>query len=115
MRCLSRGYQVYVPEVADYEVRRELIRVNKLTGLARLDLLKLQLDYLPINTAAMNLAAELWAAARKKGPPTADSKSLDCDVILAAQAIQINATVATENLRHLTRIVRAKHWRDILV
>lgn len=60
-------------------------------------------------------AAELWADARKRGKPTADPKELDGDVILAAQALQANAVVATENVGHLSLFVEARHWKDIVV
>jgi hypothetical protein len=43
----------------------------------------------------------------------ADPKEIDADVILAAQAEAIAATVATENVGHLARFVPARHWRDI--
>jgi len=49
----------------------------------------------------------------KKGHPTCDPKELDCDVILAAQALSVNAIVATENIGHLVRFVHARHWKDI--
>jgi predicted nucleic acid-binding protein len=111
--AMARGIRVCVPEIADYEIRRELMRANKIAGLARLDLIKNTLDYLPITTRIMLKSAELWAAARKKGHPTADPKALDCDVILAAQAIQANAIIATENIGHLSRFVTAIHWREI--
>jgi len=39
---------------------------------------------------------------------------LDCDVILAAQALTENGIVATENVGHLSLFVEAKDWRDIL-
>lgn len=58
-------------------------------------------------------AAELWAQARKAGQPTADPKELDCDVILAAQALEVNAVVVSENIGHLSRFVEAKHWKDL--
>ena len=35
-----KGYKVMLPEIADYEVRRELLRANKLAGTKRLDQLK---------------------------------------------------------------------------
>ena len=111
---LMSGYQIIVPEIADYEVRRELLRAGKTRGLARLDLLKNTLDYLPLTTAVMLKAAELWAQARNQGTPTADAKALDCDVILAAQALAENGIVATENVGHLSLFVEAKDWRDIL-
>jgi predicted nucleic acid-binding protein len=106
-----QGAQVWVPEIADYEVRRELLRADKTRGLARLDLLKNSLGYLPLTTPIMLQAAELWAQARRSGIPTADPKALDCDVILAAQALAVQGMVATENVGHLPRFVEAKHWR----
>ena len=111
---LLSGYQIIVPEIADYEVRRELLRAGKTRGLARLDLIKNTLDYLPLTTAIMLTAAELWAHARNQGTPTAHPKALDCDVILAAQALAENGIVATENVGHLSLFVEAKDWRDIL-
>jgi len=62
---LMSGYQIIVPEIADYEVRRELLRAGKTRGLARLDLLKNTLDYLPLTTAVMLKAADLWAQSQK--------------------------------------------------
>jgi len=110
---VSRGVQVWVPEIADYEVRRELLRANKTRGIARLDLLKNSIGYLPLSTPIMLKAAELWAQARRSGMPTADPKALDCDVILAAQALVVQGLVATENVGHLSRFVEARHWREI--
>src|SRR6185436_4972114 len=106
---VSRGVWICLPEITDYELRRELLRANKKQGLARLDLLKTSLPYLPITTAIMVKAAELWADVRKRGMPTADPKALDCDVILAAQSLAVNGLVATENVGHLSRLVSAKH------
>jgi len=111
-RLLRKGATVYVPEIADYEVRRELIRAGLQEGVKRLDRLKSVLNYLPINTEVMLKAAELWAEARNRGTPTADPKALDADVILAAQALQISGSVATENVRHLNLFVEAKDWRS---
>ena len=105
--------QVWVPEIADYEVRRELLRANKARGIARLDLLKNSIGYLPLTTPIMLKAAELWAQARRSGTPTADPKALDCDVILAAQTLAVQGIVATENVGHLSRFVEARHWREI--
>lgn len=110
---LVRGFEVRVPEIADYEVRRELLRANKSEGIARLDLLKNTIGYLRITTLVMLEAAELWAQARRAGMPTADPKALDCDVILAAQALDMDGIVATDNVGHLSRFVIAKPWRDI--
>ena len=115
---LLKGYKVKLPEIADYEVRRELLRANKVTGVQRLDDWKERLEYLPITTPVILKAAELWATSRKAGMPTADPKELDGDVILAAQAILAGeggeeVVIATTNVGHLSRFVDAREWPDI--
>jgi len=115
---LRRGERVAIPEIADYEVRRELIRANRINGLRRLDNLKQKLAYVPIQTATMLLAAQLWAEVRQSGKPTADSQALDGDVILSAQARLLGddsteVIVATTNIRHISLLTNAAHWQDI--
>jgi predicted nucleic acid-binding protein len=115
---LRRGERVAIPEISDYEVRRELLRAGLLKSLRRLDDLKQTLDYIPIQTDTMLLAAELWAEARKTGQPTADAKALDGDVILSAQALLLGSAaaeviVATTNVAHLARFIRASDWQSI--
>ena len=110
------GARVMVPEIADYEVRRELIRARRTGGIARLDALITQVDYLALTTRAMRQAAMFQAEARQQGQPTAVDPALDGDVILAAQAATLELTdvvVATTNVRHLSRFVPAALWFDI--
>ena len=111
---VAAGVKIIVPEIADFEVRRSLILTNLIQSLRELDTLKIDLVYQPITTQTMLKAAELWADARRRGRPTADPKELDADVILAAQAIEAGAIVATENVGHLSRYVTAKHWSAII-
>jgi predicted nucleic acid-binding protein len=113
---ISSGSRVIIPEIADYEVRRELLRVNKVKGIARLDELNQLLEYLPITTAAMRQAALFWAQARQKGQPTAGDKTIDGDIILVAQAATLNVAdvaIATTNVGHLSRFVAADLWQNI--
>lgn len=110
---LAAQTEIIIAEIADYEVRRELLRANKAAGLRRLDQLKATLTYLPLSTSTMLRAARLWADARQHGQPTADAKALDCDVILAAQALEIGAIVVTDNIGHLSRFVDARRWTDM--
>lgn len=117
-RMQASGHYVFLPEIADYEVRRELIRSRKPDGLARLDRLGQDLEYLAITRTAMRRAAEYWAVARNLGRPTAPDLALDADVILAAQASCIVASgasvvVATTNPSHLVRYVDARLWHEI--
>lgn len=111
---------VFVPEIADYEVRRELLRAGRALGIQRLDTVAAAIGYLPLTTAAMRKAAELWADARRRGRPTADASALDADVILAAQAITLfnddpDVIIATTNPRHLGQFVPAGLWHAITV
>jgi len=119
-RLVARGYRLIIPEITGYEVRRELLRANKLAGIRRLNQLKISLDYLPLTTATMLKAAEFWAEVRQAGKPTASPESLDGDAILAAQATLIAeaqsdraVVVATTNVGHLERFINAKYWQAI--
>jgi predicted nucleic acid-binding protein len=108
---------ILVPEITDYEIRRELLRANKLNGLLRLDsfIESNAVTYLPIDTAVMRQAALLWAEARQQGRPASDNKALDADMILAAQAIvqcPDNVVIATTNVKHFPPIVRADTWQN---
>ena len=108
---LTSGAVVLLSEIADYEVRRNLLLEDLTTSVERLDQLKQ--TYMPLMTQVMLRAAALWAIGRKQGQPTADPKALDADVILAAQAEQAGAVVATENIGHLSRFVDARNWREV--
>jgi predicted nucleic acid-binding protein len=115
---LTQAIVVAIPEIADYELRRELLRARRDRGIARLDLLTQTLGYLPITTTAMRKAAAFWAEARQQGRPTADEKALDGDVILAAQASLLaeegeEAVIATTNVDHLAWFVEAHEWWTI--
>jgi hypothetical protein len=87
-------------------------------GIARLDALIANASYLPITTRAMRLASELWAEIRNQRLSTAPDHALDGDVILAAQTRLLQSTmddvvVATTNIAHLSRFVKAEQWRNI--
>jgi len=110
---LESECEVIVPEIADYELRRELIRAGKTRSIQRLDQLKGTLEYLPINTDTMLQAANLWAEARRRGRATADPKELDGDAILAALARRTGAVVTTDNVGHLDQFVETRRCRDM--
>lgn len=116
-KLIKSDIRVILPEIADYEVRRELLRANKMKGVARLDELGKLLEYLPITTAAMRQAALFWAQARQQGQPTAGDKTIDGDVILVAQAVTLgisDVVIATTNVGHLSRFTAADIWQNII-
>ncbi len=105
----SDANRAVVPEIADFELRRELVRSARAAGLQRtrqidkLDALSTRLQYLPVTTVDWRRASDLWADSRNEGRPSASPAALDGDVILAAQAIRVGAGIATFNRRHLSR------------
>jgi predicted nucleic acid-binding protein len=115
---IKRRIKVLVPEIADYEVRRELLRSEQFKSVSRLNDLKRNVGFLPITSKSMLKAAAFWAQARQEGYPTADDHSLDADVILAAQAVVLakgkhDVVIATANVGHLSRFVQAEPWEAI--
>ncbi|NJL10291.1 MAG: type II toxin-antitoxin system VapC family toxin [Calothrix sp. SM1_7_51] len=120
-RRILNNYTVMIPEIADYEVRRELIHQKLEASLKRLDELKDLNDvvYQPITTEIMNKSANLWGWARSTGQSTAQSTALDGDVIVAATAIITAQTsenqviIATTNVKDLQRYyTNTYHWHD---
>src|SRR5262249_23121144 len=114
------GVEVIIPEIIDYEIRRELVRVGATAGLRRLDRLLIRFRLLSLDRRALLRAAELWALVRRAGLPTAHPQALDADAILAGQALTAVgpanvATVATNNAQHLARFpgIDARPWTAI--
>ena len=117
--CRRAGHEIIAPAIAYYEVARELERAGNVTGLARLNAFcSVPGCYLPLSDDALRLAARLWARARNAGMSTADPKELDCDVLIAAQALDqgvptSDLIIATMNVGHLSRFVTAELWTNI--
>ena len=88
---VAHGSRVIVPEIADYEVRRELLRANKIEGLRAWTRLSACWSSCPSPRWQCGKPPCFGAQARQQGQPTADDKALDGDVILAAQAINLGS------------------------
>ena len=120
LNCLSTGRTVYVPAITYFETLRELERLKAPAQIARLKtfVFSNKVIFVPLETVHLESAAKLWAHSRNIGRPTADKHSLDGDVILAAQALDLakmnsDLVVATTNVAHIARYVRAQLWSDI--
>ena len=114
------GNRLLVPAIADFEVRRELVRLQRHQSVQALDAFETAepYRYLPLTDSALRLAASLWAEARQRGMPTADPRELDCDVIIAAQALTLQVqpgtlVIATSNVGHPSQFVNAALWTEI--
>ena len=124
---IQGGAIVAVPSIADYEIRRELIRCGKPT--LDLDGLRTVCSHIPFCDVSMKKAAEYWGRIRNvvgKPPPyDPTANRLDQDAMICGQAwayaqeINAEAIIATENIRHFEMlkdpkvIIDVKSWRDI--
>lgn len=113
-RILESGSEdrVFLPEICDYELRRKLIHLigkgqADQRSVDRLDELSDLLEYLPLDTATMRKSACFWAESRSRGLPTSPETALDGDVIVAAQAAQVDGVVVTSNRKHLSQFIPA--------
>ena len=120
LACLAAGNRVIVPAVCYYESLRELERRGASGKIYRLRQFCFSASdrFLPLETAHLEKAAELWAQARNAGIPTASPDALDGDVILAARTLSLGLpasdfVVATTNVAHLSRFVPADDWQTI--
>ena len=55
----AAAHELLLSEVADYELRRELLRIDSRRSLDRLDELTRELRYIPVTTATWRAAARL--------------------------------------------------------
>ena len=117
--CEAAGHTILVPAVVYYEVLRELELRNASSQVERLRTFCLQPErFMPLVTAHLEVAARLWAGARRSGLPTAAPQALDVDVTLAAQVLGLELdpdayVVATTNPNHLSRFVSCRDWSTI--
>lgn len=121
---LEKGNTILVPAVADFEVRRELLRLKRPSSIATLNAWcnAVPERYLPLTDSILKNAAQMWADIRNQGLVTADPKELDCDALIAAQVLDYmnqndlssdDVVIATSNVGHLSRFVPAKLWDEI--
>jgi predicted nucleic acid-binding protein len=123
-RLLSRSVYVVSSDICDYEVRRGLeLALHKnprVSGLSRLDALAQIVDFLPTERIVLQRAAKIWAGARITGQGTAGDRELDADIIIAAHWLILTeeypgqaVTIATTNVKHLSRFTIARSWEEI--
>ena len=120
-RLLQVGHRLIVPEIIDYEVRRELIRLGNQRALLRLNQLPITLGFHEVSPEVLRRAAYFWAEARRSGKPTAHPHSLDIDMILAGHAATAGVQhpleqvlIATTNVQHLRHFADALEWASII-
>jgi len=112
-----KGNLFGIPVLVDYELRRGLVYLQASHQIADLDRLCVANMVLPVTTEVLLLASDLWASLKRRGLVVGSDRDLSVDVIVAATARLLGSTgptvIATENVRHLSRMADARHWHDI--
>lgn len=105
---LQRESRFSFSALTRYESLRGLKDKGVTTQLAQFETFCLQSEILPITDAILNLASDLWAAARRGG----HAKS-DADLIIAATALVHGYDLATGNTIHYSWIsgLTIVNWR----
>ncbi len=118
--CATAGNPIYAPEIAYYEVLRELERRGANSQRAKLKAFcnALPNRYIPITTEILEASAILWGQSRNMGKQTSNDSAIDGDMILIAQALSLNLlpdeyVIATTNEKHLSPFAQASHWKSI--
>lgn len=118
-RLLSKGARIIVSDICDYEVRRELIRINS-KSVQELDNLRDLIEFKPVTFAVLEKAAELWAEARYLSQSNKIKENIDLDCILAAQWCLLKeqypgrqVIIATKNIKDFQRVTDCDVWQNI--
>jgi predicted nucleic acid-binding protein len=101
--------EILISVLADYELRRVLIRRGANASLARLDDLTRSIRYIPVTAENVRRAAEISARLAADGQHVSDVDSL-----MAAQAIAEGAVLVTSD-RSLQKVpgLTAKDWSEL--
>lgn len=78
---------LYLPEIIDYELRRNLELEGFSKSINLLDQFRQRHQILWLESDDFLKAAELWSWCRKEGYATTENKGIDIDVILVSQAL----------------------------
>lgn len=118
-RLLSKGAQVVIPNICDYEIRRELIRISS-SSVEELNNLRESLDCYEVTFDVLEEAAEIWAESRKISQPNTQKENIDVDCIVAACCRVLErensgrvVILATKNIKDFQRTTNCALWQDI--
>jgi predicted nucleic acid-binding protein len=103
---LRRNSQFMMCPVVFYEIRRELVMKNAVAQLAAFENLAEAMVWKEFNLDIWERASNLWAALRSRG-----RSHHDADVLIAAHAIEYDATIVTGNVEHFQDTgARIENW-----
>lgn len=116
---LSKGAYVTSSDMCDYEIRRELIRINS-KSVRELDELRNLIEFQNVTFAVLEKAADIWAEAREMSQSNKVKDNIDVDCILAAHWYLLKeqypgrkVIIATKNIKDFQSITECDLWQNI--
>ena len=104
--ALARSDRMLLSAVAHFEVRRGLLAIDARGRLSRLEFLRREMIWVPVEDADWEEAAQLYVRTRQTGRPRDDA-----DLLIAAQGRLLGATIVTRNVRNFADLtVATEDW-----
>lgn len=112
---LRENATILISPVVYYEIIRELYRKDAPKQIEALVSLVSNFNWCDFSKDTWDTGAKLWAKCRNEGKPTTGSsvldKSIDADVLIAAQAVEHEAIVVTKNTIHFEYLhINYENW-----
>ncbi|MEM8640952.1 MAG: hypothetical protein AAGG51_19375 [Cyanobacteria bacterium P01_G01_bin.54] len=119
-KLLAKTYRIIIPDICDYELRCELLRIGS-QGVEKLNALRAVLDCHAVTFDVLDKAAEIWSESRAMSQPNTVRENIDVDCIVAAYCyiLQQNhpgqrIVLATKNIKDFQRTTECAIWQDII-
>ena len=104
---LSQGDFIRIPRIAYYEIERGLLARGAVAKLKRFMNLVELLGTVSLTDNTLEIAAEIYADLSQKGQVIEDD-----DIFIGATALEHNAVLVTNNIKHLSRLqgIQLENW-----
>jgi predicted nucleic acid-binding protein len=112
-RHMAFGTRFYLPSIVEYAVCIHFSSRNLSKALAELNFIADHSVRVPITTADLQQALAFWARSRRSSKKSNPFSRIDIVHLTAAQAIRLNAVVATAGNSRINQLVDARHWRTL--
>ncbi len=104
---LSQGDFIRIPRIAYYEIERGLLARGAVAKFKRFMNLVELLGTVSLTDNTLEIAAEIYADLSQKGQVIEDD-----DIFIGATALEHNAVLVTNNIKHLSRLqgIQLENW-----
>lgn len=122
---IVKGCTILTSQICKYEVKRSLLlcqeqKPSQVSGIQKLAELENLIDFIDVKPPDIETACQLWVQSIVEGIQVAPMMDVNFDIIICAQFKRLELenpgreiVIATTNLRHLQRFVKADLWENL--